>query len=78
MNELIKQLLAQAHLESPSLYDTNWIANRFAELLIEEVIRRTRMRKEIAIENSWKLDETVSALEADIEDIVDYHLDDNE
>ena len=36
MNELIKELLARAHLESPSLHDTNWIANRFAELIIKE------------------------------------------
>lgn len=74
MNELVKELLARAHLEAPSLYDTNWIANRFAELLIEEVVRRVRDRKEIAIENSWKLDETMSILEADLEDIVDASL----
>ena len=36
MKARIKSLLAQAHCESPSLYDTNWIAERFAELIIQE------------------------------------------
>ena len=36
MNERIKQLLAQAHTDSNDIKDTNWIANRFAELIVRE------------------------------------------
>jgi hypothetical protein len=36
MNELIKRLLVQAHGEAENLKDTNWIANRFAELIVRE------------------------------------------
>jgi hypothetical protein len=38
MNERIKQLLAQAHLDADNIKDTNWIANRFAELIVRECI----------------------------------------
>jgi hypothetical protein len=38
MNERIKQLLAQAHLDADNIKDTNWIANRFAELIVQECI----------------------------------------
>ena len=38
MNERIKELLAQAHSESTDIKDTNWIANRFAELIVKECI----------------------------------------
>jgi hypothetical protein len=36
MNERIKQLLSQAHTDSTDIKDTNWIANRFAELIVAE------------------------------------------
>ena len=36
MNEKIKQLLAQAHLEVENIKDTNKIAEEFAELIIKE------------------------------------------
>jgi len=36
MNEKIKQLLAQAHLEVENIKDTNKIAEKFAELIIDE------------------------------------------
>ena len=39
MNERIKQLLAQAHTDSNDIKDTNWIANRFAELIVRECMR---------------------------------------
>lgn len=38
MNERIKELLAQAHLEAVDLNDTNWIANRFGMLVVQECI----------------------------------------
>jgi hypothetical protein len=37
MNERIKRLLAQAHSEAETLQDTNWIANRFAELIVRDI-----------------------------------------
>jgi len=36
MNEKIKQLLAQAHLEVEDTKDTNKIAEKFAEFIIQE------------------------------------------
>lgn len=36
MNERIKRLMAQAHVEAENLKDTNWIAERFAELILLE------------------------------------------
>lgn len=36
MNERIKELLCQAHLDAENPNDTNWIANRFSELIIRE------------------------------------------
>jgi hypothetical protein len=42
MNERIKQLLAQAHLDADNIKDTNWIANRFAELIIQECAQLAR------------------------------------
>lgn len=38
MNERITQLLAQAHLEVEDVKDTNKIAQKFAELIIQECI----------------------------------------
>lgn len=46
MNELIKNLLAQAHLEATDLKDTNWIANRFAELIVAECADVARQCRE--------------------------------
>lgn len=39
MNDRIKRLLAQAHGEAENLKDTNWIANRFAELIVKECVK---------------------------------------
>ena len=39
MNEKIKQLLAQAHLEVENIKDTNKIAEKFAELIIKECLK---------------------------------------
>ena len=40
MNERIKQLLAQAHLEVQNHKDTNKIAERFAELIVEDCVNK--------------------------------------
>ena len=40
MNDRIKHLLAMAHGEAENLKDTNWIANRFAELIVRECINQ--------------------------------------
>lgn len=79
VNMLLGKALDQAVPETWSYLTSDQIekvAEKFADLLIEEVVRRVRDRKEIAIENGWQVDETMSALEADIEDIVYYHLED--
>ena len=39
MNEKIKQLLAQAHLEVENIKDTNKIAEKFAELIVKECLK---------------------------------------
>jgi len=36
MNPLVKSLLARAHLDAPDIKDTNWIAERFAQLILLE------------------------------------------
>lgn len=43
MNERIKRLLAQAHVEAKRPNDTNWIASRFAELIVRECLRVIQM-----------------------------------
>ena len=45
MNERIKQLLVKAHLEAEDPKDTNWIANRFAELILEDVMDICKAQK---------------------------------
>jgi hypothetical protein len=46
MNERIKQLLAQAHGEAENLQDTNWIATRFAELIVADIAELCDEEKE--------------------------------
>jgi hypothetical protein len=38
MNEKLKSLLAQAHIEADDPKDTNWIAERFGMLVVQECI----------------------------------------
>lgn len=40
MNEKIKQLLAQAHLEIEDIKDANKIAEKFAELIVKECVNK--------------------------------------
>lgn len=52
MNERIKHLLAQSHGEAVDIRDTNWIANRFAELIVRECCEILRENVEVALNAS--------------------------
>jgi hypothetical protein len=67
MNERIKQLLAQAHLDADNIKDTNWIANRFAELIVKECM---------TISKTWEdeLEKSKMHSESDAVGIVRYRI----
>ena len=56
MKPRIKSLLAQAHVEAENLKDTNWIAERFAELIVKEC---ARIARDYTL-SRWNLDNSYS------------------
>lgn len=76
MNERTRELFAQATtfaflymqpLESAQSFRERQFG-KFTELVVAECINQIRKRKEIAIENDWKVDESMTIVEVDIED----------
>lgn len=41
---------------------------KFTELVVAECINQIRKRKDIAVENNWNVDESMTIVEVDIED----------
>ena len=79
MNERIKELFQEAysHFNKNGTYFTQeLLAQKFAELVVRDCIDQIRKRKEIAIENDWNVDESMTIVEVDIEDW--FGIDDDE
>ena len=83
MNQRIRELVKQSggiyHNDdgdelTPALVGKG--IEKFTELIVRDCINQIRGRKEIAIENNWNVDESMTIVEVDIEDW--FGIDDDE
>jgi hypothetical protein len=70
MNERIKELLQEAytHFGHGKYRTPELVAEKFAELIVRECIKKVELRKEFAIEDEHNVDEAFSLLVYDIEE----------
>jgi hypothetical protein len=71
MNEQIQKLISEAVKAIPDHVDFDLpkeFTEKFAELIVKECVGIVAKRKDQAIEDSWKVDEAMSAASFDIED----------
>jgi hypothetical protein len=73
LNERIKQLAEQAGWGKGETHDdcmscSAFDKEEFAELIVKECIDLVAKRKEQAIEESWHIDEAMTAAEVDMEE----------
>ena len=71
MNERIKELAEQAYAvcgKHSNNYNGLAFSAKFAELVVKECIDLVAKRKEQAIEESWHIDEAMTAAEVDMEE----------